>query len=219
MVQDDYDLGHQNCPMSRSKVFGIGLNKTGTTSLKLAFEKLGFRHLARKPRLFKHWKRQEYDAIFERIEDYETFEDWPWPLMVPELLARYPDAKFILTRRASPEKWVESLKRHAERTNPSNNPRHVIFGRSYPHGYEAEHIRHYDDHLKRVRALFAGQPDHLVELCWEDGDGWTELCDFLALPVPRIAFPHANKSTTADGDPEFLYENQRRIQLQLKKLK
>ncbi len=205
--------------MSRAKVFGIGLNKTGTTSLKLAFEKLGYRHLARKPRLLKYWKRREYDAIFEWIEDYETFEDWPWPLMVPELVDRYPDAKFILTRRASPEKWVESLKRHAERTNPDNNPRQTIFGRSYPHGYEAEHIRYYQDHLNRVQGLFAARPDKFLELCWEEGDGWRELCDFLALPVPRKAFPHANKSTSADSDPEVLHENQRRIQLQLKNLK
>jgi len=129
--------------MTDTKIFGIGLNKTGTTSLKQVFVHLGFAHFHRKPRLLKHWKKREYDEIFEWIEGYTTFEDWPWPLMVPELLERYPTAKFILTRRKDPETWVESLKRQSERTNPDNNPRQVIYGYSYPHGYEEEHIAYY----------------------------------------------------------------------------
>lgn len=203
--------------MSKTRIFGIGLNKTGTSSLKVAFETLGFRHLSRKPRLFKHWKKREFDTIFEWIEDYETFEDWPWPLMVPELIERYPDAKFILTRRATPQKWVESLKRQSEKTNPDNNPRKVIYGYDYPHGYEAEHIAFYQNHLETMRLIFADRPGQLAEFCWEEGQGWPELCGFLGVNAPKGAFPHANRSAGgAAADPEFLYENQRLIQKQLK---
>lgn len=206
--------------MTRPKIFGIGLNKTGTTSLKVAFETLGYRHLSRKPRLFKHWKKREFNAIFEWIAEYESFEDWPWPLMVPELLDHYPDALFILTRRSNAQMWVESLKRQSEKTNPDNNPRKVIYGYDYPHGVEHDHMKFYDDHLSQVRGMFADKPGRLIELCWDDGDGWPELCRFLNAPIPRKPFPHANKSAKfAAADPEFLYENQRRIQEQLEDLK
>lgn len=206
--------------MTDTKIFGIGLNKTGTTSLKQVFVHLGFAHFHRKPRLLKHWKKREYDEIFEWIEGYTTFEDWPWPLMVPELLERYPTAKFILTRRKDPETWVESLKRQSERTNPDNNPRQVIYGYSYPHGYEEEHIAYYNAHLDRMRGMFADRPAQFAEFCWEKGDGWAEVCKFLGVKKPRKSFPHANRSGK-DGlaNPGFLYENQRRIQEQLKKLK
>ena len=205
--------------MGTQKIFGVGLNKTGTTSLKLALEALGYRHLGRKPRLFKFWKQGKFDEIFEWIEDYQSFEDWPWPLMVPELLERYPDALFILTRRGNGTKWVESLKRHSEKTNPDQNPRLHIFGHPYPHGFEEEHLSFYEAHLKKVRAAFQGRRSQFIELCWEEGDGWEELCGFLGKKVPKRDFPHANQSRLADADPEFLYENQRRIQKQLKNLK
>lgn len=205
--------------MTKPKIFGIGLNKTGTSSLKQVFVQLGFVHLDRKPRLMKHWKKREYDQIFDFIEDYQTFEDWPWPLMVPELLERYPTAKFILTRRKDPETWVESLKRQSEKTNPDNNPRQVIYGHHYPHGYEAEHIAYYEAHLERMRALFANRGDQFAEFCWETGDGWAEVCAFLGVRKPFKSFPHANRSgKSPSADPEFLYENQRRIQEQLKSL-
>ena len=204
------------------KVFGIGLNKTGTTSLKLAFERLGFRHLSRKPRLFKLWKNRDFEAIFDFIEAYDTFEDWPWPLMVPELLERYGDrAKFVLTRRRSGPVWVESLKKHAERTNPQNNPRKAIFGHAFPHGREREHILFYDWHLLRTREAFAdaGLEHRLIELCFEEGDGWAELCGFLGKPVPDRAFPRANRADEANPNPEFVAENQRLIKKAVENIK
>lgn len=198
--------------MSYSKVFGIGLNKTGTTSLKIAFKALGFKHLDRTPRLFKAWRQEDWPLIWERAAEFESFEDWPWPLMVPELLRHYgEEARYVLTRRASAEIWVESLKRHAERTNPDRNPRKAIFGHSYPHGAEAAHIGFYNRHLAATRALFEGREHLLLEVCWDEGDGWDAICNFLNRPVPKRTFPVANSSADAMPDPEFLAENQRRI--------
>ena len=200
---------------SPRKIFGIGLNKTGTTSLKLAFERLGFKHLSRKPRLFKKWKQRDFAFIWDHIAEFESFEDWPWPLMVPELIDRYGDeAQYILTRRRNAHVWVESLKKHAARTNPHNNPRKAIFGHAFPHGREAEHMAFYERHLTRTRAAFAaaGLEHRLIELCWEEGDSWPELCQFLNRPVPDRPFPRANQSSEANPNPEFVAENQRLIE-------
>ncbi len=206
--------------MGKKHIFGIGLNKTGTTSLKRAFVELGFRHFDRRPMATRLFFKNKFSQIFDLIEDYDSFEDWPWPLMVPQLLDRYgDDALFVLTRRRSADIWVESLKSNSLKTHPVNNPRQKIFGHAYPHGAEAEHAAFYDNHLASVRSLFPANSPQLCELCWEDGDGWPELCAFLGMDPPRSPFPHANQSVGAQIDPDRLAENQARIAEQIKNLK
>lgn len=206
--------------MDELRVFGIGLNKTGTTSLKLAFEKLGFRHFARRPRAFRLYRHERWDELFALIDGFQTFEDWPWPLMVPHLLDRYGDsARFVLTRRRTPEAWLDSLKAHSLKTHPVNNPRFKIFGYAYPHGAEAHHMNFYTRHLEQTRALFADRPHQLCEMCLEEGDGWRKLCGFLNRPAPRGDFPHANRGETASVPPERLADNKAGIAAQLARLK
>jgi hypothetical protein len=41
---------------------------------------------------------------------------------------------------------------------------------------------------------FADKPDKLLVICWENKDGWNKLCDFLNKSVPKVPFPHLNKS-------------------------
>ena len=200
--------------MAIEKVFGIGLNKTGTTSLRQALKQLGFRHLDRQPRLFKAWRAGDLAPILEAADAFESFEDWPWPLIVPELLDRYGDrARFVLTLRRTPLAWVESLKRHAERTNPDHNPRRDIYGYDYPHGAEGAHIAFYHSHAAQIRHLFSrrGARHLLLECAWDAGDGWAELCRFLGRPVPHGGFPHANAGGNTDPDPEMLADNLWRI--------
>ena len=206
--------------MSKQRIFGIGLNKTGTTSLKRAFQALGYAHFDRRPKAFRLYKKGQFDALFAMIDPFETFEDWPWPLMVPQLLDRYGDtAKYILTRRRSAEVWVESLKSHSLKTHPINNPRLDIFGFEYPHGAEAAHSAFYNRHCTEMERLFEARRHQLLDVCWETGDGWPELCGFLNVPVPDRAFPHANRSATAEIDPARVAENEVRIAHQLAHLK
>lgn len=205
--------------MNKTPVFGVGLNKTGTTSLKLAFQKLGYRHFDRRPRAFRLYKNKRWQALFDLIADFESFEDWPWPLMVPQLLDRFGSrAKFILTRRTSAEAWLDSLKSQSLKTHPVNNPRRDIFGFAFPHGAERQHIAFYERHLETTRHFFADKPGQMVELCWEEGDGWPELCAFLGHECPETPFPHANRSDRSQIDPERIAENQRLIEEQRRKL-
>ncbi len=101
--------------------------------------------------------------------------------------------KFILTRRPSAEVWYESLCKHAARRGP-NEVRKAIYGHAMPHDQRAEHVRFYEDHLDLVRAYFANRPGDLLEVCWEEGDGWNELAAFLDLPAPDLPMPHANRA-------------------------
>lgn len=183
------------------RVFGIGLNKTGTSTLKIAMQQIGYNHYPRNHRMYKEYREGNLERIFDEISTYNSFDDWPWPLMYKELFWHYGDAaRFVLTYRSSPAVWVESLKRHADIT-PYSKIRKTVYGHCHPRGHEAEHEKIYRDHLNEVRRFFASQnaEDQLLACCWEDGLGWIQLCSFLQEPLPSAIFPHANKSIVNFG--------------------
>lgn len=188
----------------RYKVFGIGLNKTGTTSLRQALTALGYRHHPYRPILVRALAKGRMDPILAAAEAYESFEDWPWPLVWRQLDAHFGDtARFVLTRRTNADVWLQSLKAHSERTAGAGYARRLAYGHAYPHGQEAAHLGVYEAHLAALRVHFAA-PDRkhrFVELCWEEGHGWRELCTFLGEPTPSMPFPHANARSESERDP------------------
>ncbi len=205
------------------KIFGLGLNKTGTSTLAGCFKLLGIeRHLSCRNDLLEKYRKGDIDGIFDVVDQFQSFEDWPYPLMYKELFSRYKDnALFVLTVRESVEKWLESLKRHSLRTHPTFHSRNLAYGYPYPHGYEKEHSEIYENHNRTVKDFFSaeGRSHQLLEVCWERGDGWNELCPFLDVPVPPTPLPHENSADHAAVDRNRLEENSRNIQQQLEELK
>lgn len=182
------------------KVFGIGLNKTGTTTLGACGRILGYRT--------KSWDRDLLlDVVDKRdlssaigvIKENDFFEDWPWPLIYQEIDKEFPKSKFILTTRADEFKWLQSLKNHSLRTNPFRHVRKLVYGHNYPHRHEDEHIEFYLRHNESVREYFKHRPNDLLEVCWENNDGWNELCGFLGKSIPETAFPHSNRGIDKDA--------------------
>lgn len=174
------------------KVFGIGLNKTGTTTLSACLQSLGFKHASCNLKLTRCVARDELEPVFQHADQYESFEDWPWPLVYKAMDERYQDAKFILTRRTSPEKWFDSLSRHSLRTGPTEY-RQIAYGHEMPIGHKNSHVKTYTSHNQSVRDYFSDRPHKLIEICWEEGDGWEELCGFLDMDTPDAPLPHKNK--------------------------
>lgn len=204
------------------KVFGIGLNKTGTSSLKRALVTLGYKHSNLRGHLTFQYFNNRFNQIFDTVEEFDSFEDWPWPLMYRQVFEKYgKNARYILTRRGSAEAWLESLKAHSLSTNPDNNPRKRIFGYDYPHGAEAQHKAFYERHLIEVRAFFKARNANevLLEVCWEEGNGWQEICGFLDEPKPDVAFPHVNRRDIAKNENNRMDENLQRIKSQVAHLK
>src|SRR6478736_8260017 len=97
----------------RPKVFGIGMGKTGTTSLERAFIELGYRVGPQTvfERHFDAWAAGEFGALLADIERFEAFQDVPFclPRTYRLLYERFPSAKFVLTVRNSSVQWYESL--------------------------------------------------------------------------------------------------------------
>jgi hypothetical protein len=205
----------------RPKVVGIGLNKTGTTTLAACLRRLGYaRHATCDYGLLAGYRNGDVEAIFRCIEANDSFEDWPFPLAYREIFDRFGErARFVLTTRKDARTWVESLKAHALRTPPVGHTRLLAYGYNYPHGLETEHIAIYERHNAEVRDFFRRrQAEHLLlEVCWERGDGWKELCGFLRTPAPDAPFPHENPGSRPVSEARAA-ENLVRICQQLRQL-
>jgi hypothetical protein len=100
------------------KVIGAGFGRTGTMSLKVALETLGFGPCYHMIEVFEHpehpslwqgaWRGEptDWDTF---LRGYESVVDWPACSFYEPLMQRYPDAKVILSVR-DPERWYESMR-------------------------------------------------------------------------------------------------------------
>lgn len=193
------------------KIIGAGFGRTGTLSLKLALEQLGFSPcyhmmevLADLNRV-KHWedamneKKVKWDDVFE---GYQAHVDWPATFFWQSLAEYYPDAKVILSVRDS-DRWYESvyntifqimnkdipegmelLSRHRDMT------RQLILEKTFHGRFEDEAYAKniYENHNQLVIDTIA--PERL--LVFEAKEGWEPLCEFLQCELPEQAFPRVN---------------------------
>lgn len=184
-------------PVKPTKVVGIGLPKTGTTTLGYCFRRFGFKHRTYDMDLAVQVKRNQLDNVLREAEKYETFEDWPWFLIYKELDQRFPHSKFILTLRKDTETYVASLKGHHEREGIRNKdfvkPHwwDEVFGvEPSQWDYQKSALR-YERHNREVLEYFGERINRdLLVVCWENGDGWTQLSRFLNKRYPDEPFPH-----------------------------
>lgn len=178
------------------KVFGIGTIKTGTTSLGKALEIMGFNHSnSDREYLLRCLGNSNLKPIFKYADRYDSFEDWPWPMLYKEMEQHYPNSRFILTLRSDEQVWLQSVVKHAKWVGPTYG-RALFFDYSTPLGHEQAYLDAYRRHVEEVREYFAQRPGKLLEICWEKGHGWHELCAFLEQPVPDTPFPVLNTATT-----------------------
>ena len=170
------------------KVFGIGFHKTGTTSLGQALTTLGYRVGDWFP--VSHPSTQEVlRRAFAELDQYDAFQDNPWPLLYRELDERCPGSKFILTLRPM-EEWIASLTEHFGKEDTAM--RTWIYGVGHPAGNEGVFVERHEAHIAEVKEYFRNRPDDLLVLRLTEGEGWAPLSAFLRKPVPPLPFPHAN---------------------------
>lgn len=185
--------------MKKNKVFGIGIMKTGTTTLGKCLQILGYKHHGFDYKATVSYLKNEMIYVDKLLAEKDGFEDLPWLLMYEYLDKKFPGSKFILTVRKDPEIWYNShwmyftmLGRHSElaRLYFGEEEGKFLEGKS---GKEKT-IQYYLKHNTDVRNYFKNQPNQFIELCWENGDGWEKLCKFLNVSQPEQPFPFANKT-------------------------
>jgi Sulfotransferase domain len=181
----------------KPKVLGLGLSKTGTKSLQQALVSLGYSNHSWSPELHERWYHGDVAAVVAIVDAHDCVEDWPFLAVYEELMDRYgTSARYVLTVRKSPEIWLDSVISHADRIGPQYDAhRRMAFGYDHPRGHQAEYLAYYSRHNAGVRAAIQarGLSHCFKELCWETGDGWTELCELIEQAPPKAPFPHRNR--------------------------
>jgi hypothetical protein len=183
------------------KIFGVGLSKTGTTSLGEALRLLNLNNL-HNDRTFLPFLYENYD-FNGRYDHLDAVEDLPTAAYYEQMLKAYPDAKFILTTRET-DKWYESFKLHTERAIRRwggfvpfriQKLHELVYGSWEPS--EELWKNHYEAHNRRVQQVIPA--DQLLVLNIVDNEeGWDTLCPFLGSKEgpcakdSKVDFPHAN---------------------------
>lgn len=192
------------------KVIGAGYGRTGTLTLKIALEMLGFgpcHHMSEvigKPEMMAFWNRvadgEEIDWE-EGLGAFNSTVDWPSCAYYAELADAYPEAKVILSHRDS-ERWYESMADTILKfmpmsgmlnpPTPENQLRFgglIVAGKAFGHDLSRENlIASYERHNAEVQQRIP--PERL--LVFDPAQGWAPLCAFLGVPAPAEDFPRAN---------------------------
>lgn len=180
-----------------TRIFGIGLHKTATTSLAAALDQLGFNTA--------HWHSAQWaKAVSEQIEEgrgrstavehFYALVDLPIGPYFRELDQGYPGSKFILTVRDLAD-WLDSAERHwgryyeaAWKNDPFSNTLHrKIYGRA---DFDRQTMgERYMRHTAEVLEHFRHRSGDLLVMDMNRGAGWAELCGFLGMSAPSVPYP------------------------------
>jgi hypothetical protein len=178
------------------KIFCIGWEKTGTTTFGDCMRLLGYSHMTHAPYFSERVEKDDLSAVLRAASLRQSFDDWPWYQLYPQLDRAFPGSRFVLTSRPS-EKWVKSLLNHmANRPAPDDwmrRHKRFLYGFEFYGATEDALIARYERHNSEVRRYFSNRPGDFVELDWTNGAGWAELCGFLGVKPPSIPLPHSNR--------------------------
>ncbi len=205
------------------KIIGAGFGRTGTTSLKLALEKLGFgkcyhmEELLKNPEGVKYWqkafneKKVDWENLFIT---YQSIVDFPGALYYKELADYYSHSKIILTIR-DPEEWYHSvystifsfdpgplIKLKMVLMMPFSTPARKLF-QVIMFNNKSTWEKYFEGNFKDKKYAIQRFNDHIEEvknyipkerlLIFECKEGWEPLCDFLNVEIPTEPYPNSNK--------------------------
>lgn len=187
------------------RVFGLGLSKTGTSSLNEALTRLGIPsiHYPSDARTEAQLRAGDFRLDILEVDGggYRGATDIPIAPFYRELDAAWPGSRFVLTVRGKTE-WLRSVELHWRLMMEwwhglPDFQRFQRFVSEAAYGAvefdRARFAEAYDAHVAGVLSHFRGRPDDLLVLDVCGGEGWQELCAFLRCPAPGTPFPRANE--------------------------
>lgn len=202
------------------KYFCIGRNKTGTTSLKVAFGDLGFSvGNQRKAEILagKYYFKGVYQPIIKYCESAQVFQDVPfsYPETYKVIDQAYPGSKFILTVRDTSEQWYSSITRFHSKLYGKNGrlptsedlraAEYVWKGYAYniinvygttdddPYNKETM-IAHYERYNREVIEYFKDRSNDLLVINVAEKGAYQKFVEFLGVDSPYDDFPWENKT-------------------------
>jgi hypothetical protein len=204
------------------QVIGSGVGRTGTHSLKLALEQLGFDKCYHMMELFQHPEGLIYFQKAERgeavdwnklFEGYKSAVDYPVARYYKQLIAAYPNAKIIHTVRDA-ESWYQSaMETIFWATKPSAGrmlkllikmPFSSTLRKRLPilkydgdmvDNIFGKDLKNKQEVIRRYNAINEETLNFIPKdrsLVYDVKTGWEPLCNFLNVPVPQTPFPKSN---------------------------
>jgi len=204
------------------QVIGSGVGRTGTHSLKLALEILGFgkcyhmEDLLREPGRLNYFEQAEkgesvnWDALFE---GYKSAVDYPVARYYKQIIPAYPNARVVHTIRDA-ESWYKSAmetifwasKPSAGRilkmlirmpfSSAIRNRMPVLkYNGKMVDSIFGKDLHNKQEVIKRYNAINEETLNFLPKersLVYEVKSGWEPLCNFLNVPIPSEPFPRSN---------------------------
>ena len=204
----------------KQKVFGIGFNKTGTTSLAKAMADLGFivGYQRTGEELIQDWSKRDFTKIIKYCKTGQFFQDVPLSLPYTFIVLDqyFPGSKFILTVRDSSDQWYQSITSfHAKKWGKNGriptkedlmaasyiykgrawDSNRLIFDTPETDPYQKENLKsRYEFHNESVRDYFRFRPNDLLELNVAAPGAYQKLCGFLGVKAMYEGFPWENKT-------------------------
>ncbi|WP_413699501.1 sulfotransferase [Psychromonas sp. KJ10-10] len=193
-----------------SKIFIIGLPRTGTTSISVALLEKGFKvaHTAFTQRTFE---------LAEVISDCPCFSDYQ------QLDRLFPGSKFVYLQREL-SLWLPSMQRLLSKMAPHLQPKtghfNPVLKRSFEQTFELsrinvitdEHLRYcYNNHQKQVETYFKNRQD-LLSINISEPRSLATLMRFLEVDGEHSdennqAFPHLNQGSQVSNWKAYKHKN------------
>lgn len=165
-----------------NKMFGVGLPKTGQSSLAIAMWTLGY-------------KTVQYPYTADQVKNNDFLLDLPIVIEYKKLDKKYPNSKFILTTRDIGS-WLRSMRNHYRRYPASKRYKEQLAFRLKFWGTtrfnEKLMTKKYYEHMEDVNKYFEGRKKDLLIMNIVAGEGWEKLCPFIGKKFPRKRFPKEN---------------------------
>lgn len=203
----------------KKKIFVIGSNKTGTTSLGTALNNLGYRlgNQLEAEMLIDDWAKRDFRRLIKYCHSADAFQDIPFSLAYTfqAMDAAFPGSKFILSVRDNADQWYRSLTRfHMKRrglerlptvdemrSDPYVWPGYVLHAFQLMFEVEGNSVwdecrlkKHYSNHIQTVRSYFRHRSKDLLEINLSETDSMERLCRFIEIPVSGESMPKLNSS-------------------------
>lgn len=194
------------------KVIGAGFGRTGSNSLMIALEQLGYKtyHMekAMKEDHIDDWslihagEGKQDDSAFERVLDaistagYTAGVDFPICLAYKELMRRNPDSPVILSTRTSPEAWAKSYIDTIDRLERASARQQPPLSFLMPGMYNMSLWTRWkiglswgDLTIEEAAAVYSKWLEEVKAnvpkeklLIWKVQDGWEPICAHLKVP-------------------------------------
>lgn len=205
----------------KPKIFVIGLNKTGTSTMAKALRDLGFlvaNEREAKP-LFHAWVQRDFKPIVEFCKSAQAFQDSPFsfPDTFISLDKAYPGSKFILTIRDDEHQWYRSIVRFHSKLwgsgdgNPPTKEQlkeavnsyrgrpwdvnRALFKSPENDPYNEDILkRFYVEYNKSVVDYFIGRSEDFLVINVANGGDYKKLVDFLGAESMINDFPWENRT-------------------------